>query len=97
MVPRIDQSHTCLKNSVCADVSLCLLLPSEKPTHSFVPGHKVLVRSLKQTKVGEPKYHGPATVIAVTRTGVLTDQPQWIHASRLKLCSSGEPASSNSQ
>ncbi|MGL5118586.1 MAG: integrase catalytic domain-containing protein [Plesiomonas shigelloides] len=83
-------------NSICADVSLCLPLPSENPTHNFVPGQKVFVRSLKPTKVGEPKYHGPATVIAVTRTGVLTDyQPQWIHASRLKLCSSGEQASSN--
>ncbi|MGL4599928.1 MAG: reverse transcriptase domain-containing protein [Plesiomonas sp.] len=72
-------------NSVCADVSLSLPLPSDKPTHDFVPGQAVLIRSLKQTKVGEPKYLGPATVIAVTRTGVLTDyQPQWIHASRLK-------------
>ncbi|KAA0723980.1 Retrovirus-related Pol polyprotein from transposon opus [Triplophysa tibetana] len=72
---------------ICADVSLCLPLPSEQPTHNFVPGQKVFVRSLKPTKVGESKYHGPATVIAVTRTGVLTDyQPQWIHASRLKLC-----------
>ncbi len=72
-------------NSVCADVSLSLPIPSEKPTHNFVPGQQVLTRSLKPVAVGEPKYLGPAVVIAVTRTGVLTDhQPQWIHASRLK-------------
>uniref|UniRef100_A0A8C1Z3H2 Uncharacterized protein n=1 Tax=Cyprinus carpio TaxID=7962 RepID=A0A8C1Z3H2_CYPCA len=53
----------------------------------------VLIKSLKPTKVGEPRYLGPATVIAVTRTGVLTDyQPQWIHASRLKYYSTGEQA-----
>ncbi|ROI47835.1 Transposon Tf2-6 polyprotein [Anabarilius grahami] len=84
-------------NSICADVSLCLPLPSEKPTHPFVPGESVLIKSLKPTKVGEPRYLGPATVIAVTRTGVLTDyQPQWIHASRIKHCPPGEQASSNS-
>ncbi len=72
-------------NSVCANVSLSLPIPSEKPTHSFVPGQQVLIRSLKPVAVGEPRYLGPAVVIAVTRTGVLTDhQPQWIHASRLK-------------
>ncbi|XP_057195197.1 E3 ubiquitin-protein ligase UBR5-like isoform X3 [Triplophysa rosa] len=89
----------------CGEVNVQMLISftsfndeSEKPTHNFVPGQRVLVRSLKPTKAGEPKYHGPATVIAVTRTGVLTDyQPQWIHASRLKHCSSGEPASSNLQ
>ncbi|XP_048050649.1 uncharacterized protein LOC125270756 isoform X2 [Megalobrama amblycephala] len=62
---------------------------SEKPTHPFVPGQQVLIKCLKPTKLGEPKYLGPATVIAVTRTGVLTDfQPQWIHASRLKAAPS---------
>lgn len=85
-------------NSICADVSLCLPLPSENPTHPFVPGQSVLIKSLKPTKVGEPRYLGPATVIAVTRTGVLTDyQPQWIHASRIKHCPTGEQASSNSK
>ncbi|ROK32556.1 hypothetical protein DPX16_23674 [Anabarilius grahami] len=70
----------------------------EKPTHPFVPGESVLIKSLKPTKVGEPRYLGPATVIAVTRTGVLTDyQPQWIHASRIKQCPPGEQASSNSE
>ncbi|KAI2645593.1 Gag-Pol polyprotein [Labeo rohita] len=83
-------------NSICADVSLCLPLPSEKPTHPFVPGQSVLIKSLKPTRIGEPKYLGPATVIAVTRTGVLTDyQPQWIHASRVKQYSTGEQESSN--
>ncbi|XP_067249251.1 ubiquitin carboxyl-terminal hydrolase 15-like [Chanodichthys erythropterus] len=61
----------------------------EKPTHPFVPGQQVPIKCLKPTKLGEPKYLGPATVIAVTRTGVLTDfQPQWIHASRLKAAPS---------
>ncbi len=72
-------------NSVCANVSLSLPIPLDKPTHNFVPGKQVLIRSLKPVAVGELRYLGPAVVIAVTRTGVLTDhQPQWIHASRLK-------------
>ncbi len=71
-------------NSVWA-VSLSLPIPSDKPTHNFVPGQQVLIRSLKPVAVGEPRYLGPAVVIAVTRTGVLTDhQLQSIHASRLK-------------
>ncbi len=66
-------------NSVCADVSLSLPIPSDKPTHNFVPGQQVLIQSLKPVALGEPRYLGPAVVIAVTRTGVLTDhQPQWI-------------------
>ncbi|KAG1968687.1 hypothetical protein F2P79_003442 [Pimephales promelas] len=61
----------------------------EKPTHPFVPGQSVLVKCLKPTKLGEANYLGPANVIAVTRTGVLTDlQPQWIHASRVKAAPS---------
>ncbi|XP_067226613.1 uncharacterized protein [Chanodichthys erythropterus] len=61
------------------------------PLTIFVPGQSVLIKSLKPMKVGEPRYLGPATVIAVTRTGVLTDyQPQWIHASRIKHCPTGE-------
>ncbi|KAL1256500.1 hypothetical protein QQF64_012045 [Cirrhinus molitorella] len=72
-------------NDINGDVSLSLPLPAEKPTHPFVPGQQVLIKCLKPPKLGEPKYFGPATVIAVTRTGVLTDfQPRWIHASRLK-------------
>uniref|UniRef100_A0A673K6G6 Murine leukemia virus integrase C-terminal domain-containing protein n=1 Tax=Sinocyclocheilus rhinocerous TaxID=307959 RepID=A0A673K6G6_9TELE len=73
---------------------LCLPLPSEKSTHPFVPEQSVLIKSLKPTRVGEPKYLRPATVITVTRTGVLTDyQPQWMHASRLKHYPTGEQAS----
>lgn len=76
-------------NGINGDVSLSLPLPSEKPTHPFVPGQSVLVKCLKPTKLGEANYLGPATVIAVTRTGVLTDlQPQWIHASRVKAAPS---------
>uniref|UniRef100_A0A8C1XRN2 Uncharacterized protein n=1 Tax=Cyprinus carpio TaxID=7962 RepID=A0A8C1XRN2_CYPCA len=51
----------------------------------------MLIKSLKLTKVGEPRYLGPAIVITVTRTGVLIDdQPQWIHASSLKHYPTGE-------
>uniref|UniRef100_A0A8C1F0S3 Uncharacterized protein n=1 Tax=Cyprinus carpio carpio TaxID=630221 RepID=A0A8C1F0S3_CYPCA len=58
----------------------------------------MLIKSLKPTKVGEPRYLGPAIVITVTRTGVLIDdQPQWIHASSLKHYPTGEQASSNSK
>ncbi len=72
-------------NSVCADVSLSLPIPSDKPTQNFVTAKQVLIRSLKPVAVGEPRYLRTAVVIAVTRTGVLTDhQPQWIHATRLK-------------
>ncbi len=60
-------------NSVCANVSLSLPIPSDKPTHNLVPGQQVLIQSLKPVAVGEPRYLGPAVVIAVTRTGVLTD------------------------
>jgi len=64
-------------NSVCAHVSLSLPIPSDKPTHNFIPGQQVLIGSLKPVAVGEPRYFGPAVDIAVTRTGVLTDhQPQ---------------------
>lgn len=76
-------------NSINGDVSLSLPLPAENPTHSYTPGQQVLIKCLKPPRLGEPKYLGPATVIAVTRTGVLTDyQPQWIHASRLKAAPS---------
>ncbi len=67
-------------NSVCANVSLSLPIPSENPTHNFVPGKQVLVRSLKPVAVGELRFLGTAVVIVMTRTGVLTDyQPQWMH------------------
>ncbi len=79
-------------NSVCADVSLSLPIPSDKSNHNLIPGQQVLIRSLKPVTVGEPRHLGPAVVIVVTRTGVLTDhQPQWIHASRLKHLSTYAP------
>ncbi|KAL6490778.1 hypothetical protein MHYP_G00011230 [Metynnis hypsauchen] len=57
----------------------------DKPTHSFVPGDTVLVKTLNPQKVGEAAYGPPTTVITVTRTAVLTtSSPQWIHASQLK-------------
>ncbi len=57
-------SHIDKLNSVCANVSLSLPIPSEKPTHNFVPGKQVLIRSLKPVAVGELRYLGKAVVIA---------------------------------
>ncbi len=51
-------------NSVCANVSLSLPIPSEKPTHNFIPSIQVLIQSLKPVAVGELRYLGPAVVIA---------------------------------
>ncbi len=42
-------------NSVCANVSLSLPIPSDKPIHNFVPGKQVLIRSLKPVAVEEPR------------------------------------------
>ncbi|XDV54822.1 hypothetical protein PO909_023027 [Leuciscus waleckii] len=42
-------------NSIHGDVSLTLPVPTDKPTHNFVPNQQVLIRSLKSMK-GEPKY-----------------------------------------
>ncbi len=33
-------------NSVCAEVSLSLPIPSDKPTHNFVPGQQLPIQSL---------------------------------------------------
>ncbi|KAL1280239.1 hypothetical protein QQF64_014839 [Cirrhinus molitorella] len=74
------------------------ILVPEQPNHLFVPDQSVRIKSLKPTRRGEMKYLKPATVTSVTKTRVLTDyQPQWIHASRLKYCSSGGQESSNSK
>lgn len=65
-------------------------IPSTKPTHPFNVGDTVLVKSLTPRKLGDCKYDGPAEIIAITRTAVLTDLfPQWIHATRLKRCPVG--------
>ncbi|XP_075455003.1 uncharacterized protein LOC142494329 [Ascaphus truei] len=58
----------------------------DKPTHRFQPGDKVVVKRLP-AKGGttEPPYGLPTTILAVTRTAVLTeDSSTWIHASRIK-------------
>ncbi len=39
-------------NSVCANVSLSLPIPSEKPTHNFVPGKQVLVSESETSRSG---------------------------------------------
>ncbi len=57
-------SHIDKLNSVCANVSLSLPIPSKKNTHNFVPGKQVLIRSLKPVAVGELRYLGTAVVIA---------------------------------
>ncbi|XP_053370300.1 serine/threonine-protein kinase pim-1-like [Clarias gariepinus] len=69
------------------DVDLKKFHPSQHntPTHPFVPGDTVLVKILNPREVGDAVYSTPTTVIAVTRTAVLTDsQPQWIHTSCVK-------------
>ncbi|KAM4641165.1 uncharacterized protein O3C94_006870 [Discoglossus pictus] len=74
-------------NGIYGDVSSRLPLPSQEPTHPFQPGDLVCVRQLNKAKKGGFPFGPPTTVIAVTRTAVLTDaQDIWIHASRLKLC-----------
>ncbi|MEE6511608.1 hypothetical protein FKM82_018250 [Ascaphus truei] len=73
-------------NGIYGDVSSSLPLPSDKPTHRFQPGDKVVVKRLP-AKGGttEPPYGLPTTILAVTRTAVLTeDSSTWIHASRIK-------------
>uniref|UniRef100_A0A3B4CEH5 Uncharacterized protein n=1 Tax=Pygocentrus nattereri TaxID=42514 RepID=A0A3B4CEH5_PYGNA len=67
-------------NSVLGNVSCSLTVPADKPTHSFVPGDTVLVKTLNPRKVSEAAYGPPTTVISVTRTAVLmTSSSQWIH------------------
>ncbi|XP_026035378.1 protein NYNRIN-like [Astatotilapia calliptera] len=72
-------------------------LPSTDPTHPWKTGDVVLVKSLKPRTPGEVVYSSPQTVLAVTRTSILTDgQPQWIHASRVKS-SPTEPSQASDQ
>ncbi|XP_018110455.1 uncharacterized protein LOC108712647 [Xenopus laevis] len=60
------------------------MLSFREPTHRFQTGDLVLVRRLHPRK-GETPYGQPTTVLAITRTAVLTaESHQWIHASRLK-------------
>ncbi|CAH2330260.1 Retrovirus-related Pol poly from transposon opus, partial [Pelobates cultripes] len=74
-------------NSVYGDVSVQFPLPSQEPTHPYQPGDLVCIRQLNKSRKGKFPFGPPTTVIAVTRTAVLTDsQDIWIHASRLKPC-----------
>ncbi|XP_053544965.1 uncharacterized protein LOC128635892 [Bombina bombina] len=74
-------------NGIYGDVSSRLPLPSQEPTHPFKPGDMVCIRQLNKAKEGGFPFSKPVTVIAVTRTAVLTDDKDiWIHASREKLC-----------
>lgn len=56
------------------------------PTHPFQVGDRVMVKVLPKNKKPEDFSFGPpTTVVAVTRTAVLTEEtPIWIHASRVK-------------
>ncbi|KAL7837370.1 hypothetical protein SRHO_G00270810 [Serrasalmus rhombeus] len=57
--------------------------PPKVPTHAFKPGDQVLVKKFERKGFSDSPFSEPTTVLAVTRTGVLTDLfPQWIHASR---------------
>uniref|UniRef100_A0A3P9BP53 Uncharacterized protein n=1 Tax=Maylandia zebra TaxID=106582 RepID=A0A3P9BP53_9CICH len=55
----------------------------------------VLVKSLKPRALGEAACSSPQTVLAVTRTSILTDGPQWIHASRVKTSPTKPPQASD--
>uniref|UniRef100_A0A3P9D8E7 Murine leukemia virus integrase C-terminal domain-containing protein n=1 Tax=Maylandia zebra TaxID=106582 RepID=A0A3P9D8E7_9CICH len=71
-------------------------LPSTDPTHPWKPGDAVLVKSLKPRALREAACSSPQTVLAVTRTSILTDgQPQWIHASRVKTSPTKPPKASD--
>nr|XP_024661217.1 protein NYNRIN-like [Maylandia zebra] len=77
-------------------VCLSQPLPSIDPTHPWKPGDAVLVQSLKPRALGEAACSSPQTVLAVTRTSILTDgQPQWIHASRVKTSPTKPPKASD--
>lgn len=72
-------------HSTYGNVSRTLPLPSQEPTHSLAPGDVVVIRQLNRNKKQEYPFGPPTTVIAVTRTAVLTEQSNtWIHASRIK-------------
>ncbi|KAL6483989.1 hypothetical protein MHYP_G00088620 [Metynnis hypsauchen] len=47
--------------------------PPKVPTHSFKPGDKILVKKFERKGFSDPIFSEPTTVLAVTRTGVLTD------------------------
>ncbi|XP_039897492.1 protein NYNRIN-like isoform X2 [Simochromis diagramma] len=77
-------------------VCLSQPFPSTVPTHKWRPGDAVLVKSLKPRTLGEAAFSSPQTVLAVTRTSILTDgQPQWIHASRVKTSPIRPPQASD--
>ncbi|KAF7690688.1 hypothetical protein HF521_012492, partial [Silurus meridionalis] len=66
-------------------ISKSIPVISLTPTHPFRVGVAVLIKSLKPRRLGECKYEGPALIVEITRTCVLTDPfPQWIHATRIK-------------
>lgn len=66
-------------------------LSSQENSHPFQEGDEVVIKlHPKGKKPQEFTYGPPTTIVAVTRTAVLTeDSPTWIHATRVKLVKKG--------
>ncbi|CAI9604728.1 unnamed protein product [Staurois parvus] len=60
-------------------------------TYTFQAGDRIVVKQLTRNKKQQNFAYGPeTTVVAVTRTAVLTEHSSiWIHASRAKLVKKG--------
>ncbi|KAM8945551.1 uncharacterized protein RCH25_048842 [Pelodytes ibericus] len=59
---------------------------SQEPTHPFQVGDEVIVKAIRKKNPGDFPYGPTTTVVAITRTAVLTENsPTWIHATRVKL------------
>lgn len=65
-----------------------------EPTHLFQVGDKVVIKVLPRSRKPGDFVFGPeTTVVAVTRTAILTDEgPTWIHASRVKKVPLKDPS-----
>lgn len=70
----LQEKHECVRAK--------LPLPSQNPTHSFIPGEQVPKWS---KQLGEPKYTGPYEVVAVTRTADIR-RPHLAACQLVKIC-----------